>query len=171
VSEEQEIRSWLSDYFADQGNKTNLISVLLAMQERFGYLPKQGMKEVAARLNIFPANVFGVATFYNQFRLVPPGKYAVKVCMGTACHIKQGTKILEHWQRRLKINVGQVSDDREYSLDRVACVGCCTLAPVTVIGEKVIGEMSPTKIDGQILQHQIKREQEAAQAGRDSDQE
>jgi NADH-quinone oxidoreductase subunit E len=128
------------------------------MQARFGYLPKTGMREVARHLGLTPANVFGVATFYNQFRLIPPGRHPIKVCVGTACHIKQSTKVLEHWERNLEITEGQVTKDREYSLDRVACVGCCTLAPVTVIGEEVIGNMSPTKVDGILLQHRLNRE-------------
>jgi len=155
---EQEVRDWVDGYFADQESDQHLIGVLLAMQSRFGYLPRSGMRAVATRLGITPANVYGVATFYNQFRLVPPGRYPIRVCVGTACHIKQSVKVLEHWERKLEISEGEVTEDREYSLDRVACVGCCTLAPVTLIGEEVIGYMSPTKVDGLLLQHKLKRE-------------
>ena len=158
MKEDQEVLDWLEEHLADPETEPNLISVLLALQARFGYLPKVGMPEVAKHLGISPANVYGVATFYNQFRLTPPGRYPIKVCVGTACHIKQATKVLEHWERNLEISEGQVTEDREYSLDRVACVGCCTLAPVAVIGEEVIGEMSPTKVDGILLQHRLKRE-------------
>lgn len=155
----QEVTSWVEEFFSTGGKALNLIGVLLAMQDEFGYLPKSGMKQVAEKLSISPASVFSVATFYNQFRFIPPGKYPIKVCMGTACHIKQGQLVLDHFERKLGISEGEVSEDREYSLDRVACVGCCTLAPVALIDDEVIAKMSPTKVDGILLQHQIKREQ------------
>jgi NADH-quinone oxidoreductase subunit E len=159
TQENQEVEAWIREFFSEGQKTVNLIGVLLAMQDEFGYLPKSGMKQVAERLSLSPANVFAVATFYNQFRFIPPGKYPIKVCMGTACHIKQGQLVLDHFERKLGILEGEVSEDREYSLDRVACVGCCTLAPVALIGEEVIASMSPTKVDGILLQHQIKREQ------------
>ena len=157
--ENQEVTAWIEEFFSGGEKSQNLIGVLLAMQNQFGYLPRSGMKEVAKKLALSPANVFAVATFYNQFRFIPPGKYPVKVCMGTACHIKQGRLVLDHFERKLGISEGEVSGDREYSLDRVACVGCCTLAPVALIGDEVIADMSPTKVDGLLLQHQIARDQ------------
>jgi len=166
-TEDQEILDWIRSYFAGrEAGKENLVAVLLAMQERFGYLSKTGMKEIASRMGLTPSNVFGVSTFYNQFRFVPPGKHPVKVCMGTACHIKRSTLILDHWERRLGIRVGQVTEDRQYSLDRVDCVGCCTLAPVSLVSDKVIGEMAVTKVDGILLQHKIQREREDAADGK-----
>ncbi len=162
--EKKEIESWVSSYFSSDKASPVLITALLAVQKRFGYLPKTGLELVAKNLGISPASAYGVATFYNQFRFVPPGKYAIKVCMGTACHIKQAGKILDHWQRELGIEAGEVSDDREYSLDRVACVGCCTLAPVTVINEEVIGYTSPTKIDGILLKHKMDRDSEETES-------
>lgn len=155
--EELEIAEWIDAFFS-QERRCNLICVLLAVQERFGYLSPASMREVARKLDLSPARVYGVATFYNKFRFVPPGKHAIRVCMGTACHIKQATKILEHWERRLEIEVGGVTPDREYSLDRVDCVGCCSLAPVALIGDEVLGAVSPTKIDGILLQHRMARE-------------
>ena len=155
----QEVTAWIGEYFSKGGRTPNLIGVLLAMQDWFGYLPKSGMKQVAEKLSLSPASVFSVATFYNQFRFIPPGKYPIKVCMGTACHIKQGRLVLDHFERKLGIKEGEVSDDREYSLDRVACVGCCTLAPVALIGDEVIGEMSPTKVDGLLLQHELAKKE------------
>jgi len=157
VDEQREVQDWIARYFADQDPLPILITALLALQDRFGYLPKLGIREVALRLSMSPAAAFGVATFYNHFRFVPPGRYAVKVCMGTACHIKQASKMLDHWQRELGIAPGEVTADREHSLDRVACVGCCTLAPVTVINERVIGDTSPTKIDGLLGAHERER--------------
>ena len=160
-NEKNDIQNWLDDFFSKENNHSlNLVSVLQALQKNFRYLPKFGMKAIAAKMGLTPANVFGVATFYNQFRFTPPGKHDLKVCMGTACAIKQGQLILDQWERNLGIKVGEVTDDREYSLDRVDCVGCCTLAPVTILNDEVIGNMQVTKVDGILLRHRIEKEQQ-----------
>lgn len=135
---------------ADSGN-TSLVTLLQQVQKRFGYLPRQAMIEVARAKAVSPAAVFGVASFYNQFRMIPPGKYPVKMCMGTACHIKGGSAILKVWETKLGIREGEVTEDRLYSLDRVACVGCCAMAPVAVVGEEVHGNMMPTAVEGIML--------------------
>ncbi len=131
--------------------KTSLITLLQKVQVRFGYLPREAMIEVAQAKGVSPAAVFGVASFYNQFRMIPPGKYPVKMCMGTACHIKGGNAILKVWETKLGIKEGEVREDRLFSLDRVACVGCCAMAPVAVVGEEVYGNMMPTTVDGILL--------------------
>jgi NADH-quinone oxidoreductase subunit E len=159
TDEDREAGAWVREHFAD-GEHT-LVGALQALQHRFGYLPKEGMREVARALALPPARVFGVATFYNQFRFVPPGRHAIRVCLGTACHIKQGELVLDQWERRLGIDVGGVTPDREYSLDRVDCVGCCAMAPVTVIGDDVMGGMSVTRVDGLLLTHRIEKEKAA----------
>jgi NADH-quinone oxidoreductase subunit E len=158
MDERYQVQQWVEQYFCGPSDRKILINALLAMQERFGYLPKSGIRQIAQRMGRTPADAFGVATFYNHFRFVPPGRHAIKVCMGTACHIKQASKVLEHFERSLGIGPGGVTADREYSLDRVACVGCCTLAPVALDNDRVIAEMSPTKIDGLMLQHRLARE-------------
>ncbi len=140
------------------GAYTNLISILQSIQRRFRYLPRDAMIEVARHLNLSPANVYGVATFYNQFRFSPPGRHHIQVCMGTACHIKQGDRVLDQWKRRLEIEESGRTPDGEYSLERVACVGCCVMAPVTVMDDKVIGHMAPTKVDGILLQEKLKKQ-------------
>jgi NADH-quinone oxidoreductase subunit E len=134
----------------DSGN-TSLVTLLQKVQRHFGYLPREAMIEVATAKGVSPAAVFGVASFYNQFRMIPPGKYPVKMCMGTACHIKGGNAILKVWETKLGIREGEVTEDRLYSLDRVACVGCCAMAPVAVVGEEVHGNMMPTTVDGIML--------------------
>jgi len=118
------------------------------------------MVEVARFLNIPEIDVYSVATFYNQFRLTPPGKHSVRVCMGTACHVKGGHITLAAWQRRLKIESGQTTPDREFDLDTVACVGCCAMAPVTVVDKKVEAKADPTRVDGILLQFQLQKEKE-----------
>ena len=169
--EAAQVQAWAAGYFSLPDERKNVIGSLLSLQDRFGFLPKIGMLEVAGRLGVTPAQVFGVATFYNRFRFTPEGRHPVKVCMGTACHIKLGAKILEHWERRLEIPVGGTTADGEYSLDRVACVGCCTLAPVTVVGAQVVGHMSVTRIDGILLRDQLERDRAAAAAQAEKDKE
>jgi len=106
-------------------------------------------------------DVYSVATFYNQFRLNPPGKHQIKVCMGTACHIMGGHIVMDSFERRLEIKEGETTPDREFSLERVACVGCCALAPVVVVDDKVEAKVSPIRVDGILLTFEIeKKEQE-----------
>jgi NADH-quinone oxidoreductase subunit E len=104
--------------------------------------------------------VYGVATFYNQFRFHPPGKHQIKVCLGTACHVGGGDIILENFERKLEIREGETTPDREFSIERVACVGCCALAPVAVFNEAVHGHMAPSKVEGLILGVQLEKERE-----------
>ena len=138
--------------------QANLIPILQQIQSELGYLPLEAMLEVALFLNIPEVDVYSVATFYNQFRLTPPGKHSIKVCMGTACHIKGGHISLAAWQRRLNIGPGETTADREFDLDTVACVGCCAMAPVTVVGHKVEAKADPTRVDGILLSYQIQKE-------------
>ena len=139
--------------------RENLIPILQKIQEELGYLPSYAMVEVARFLNIPEIDVYSVATFYNQFRLTPPGKHSIRVCMGTACHVKGGHITLAAWQRRLKIGPGETSPDREFDLDTVACVGCCAMAPVSVVDKKVEGKADPTRVDGILLSYQLQKEQ------------
>jgi len=132
--------------------------LLHMVQRRLSYLPDQAIEMVARYLDLSPSEVYGVATFYNQFRLHPPGRHPVRVCMGTACHIKGAEIILEHFERRLEIKEGQTTEDREFSIDRVACVGCCALAPVALVGETLHGHMMPSKVEGLILRVRIEKE-------------
>jgi NADH-quinone oxidoreductase subunit E len=140
--------------------RANLIPILQAVQGELGYLPREAMLEVAEFLTIPDIDVYGVVTFYNQFRLNPPGKHSVRVCLGTACHMKGGYITLDAWKRRLCIAPGETTPDREFDLDTVACVGCCTMAPVTVVDEKPQGNVEPTKVDGILLGFEFEREKE-----------
>jgi len=136
----------------------NLIAILLEIQRAVGYLPRHAMKDVAHRLGLAVTDVWSVATFYNEFRFIPRGKHHVKVCLGTACHIKGGSIIMQEWERKLSIKKGGVTDDRGFSLGSVGCVGCCTLAPVVVMDDEVHGKMSPIKVEGLMLKTRIERE-------------
>jgi len=141
--------------------RASLIPILQAVQGDLGYLPREAMLEVAGFLSIPDIDVYGVVTFYNQFRLNPPGKHSIRVCLGTACHMKGGYITLDAWKRRLCIEPGETTPDREFDLDTVACVGCCTMAPVTVVDEKPQGSVEPTKVDGILLAFEFEREKEA----------
>ena len=131
--------------------RPNLIPILQKVQGKLGYLPREAMTEIAEYLDIPAIDVYGVVTFYNQFRLNPPGKHSIRVCLGTACHMKGGYITLDAWKRRLGINPRETTEDREFDLDTVACVGCCTMAPVTVVDEKPEGQVEPTRVDGILL--------------------
>jgi NADH-quinone oxidoreductase subunit E len=148
-------------------HRGNLIPILQAIQEKHLYLSRSAMEMVAMHLDISPGEVYGVATFYNQFRFQPPGRHQIKVCLGTACHVAGGEIILENFERKLGIRDGQTTPDREYSVERVACVGCCALAPVAVVDEQVQAHMQPSKVEGMFIRFQVERErQEREEAGR-----
>lgn len=138
--------------------RENLVTILQQIQGKLGYLPRDALLEVAQFLKMPPVDVYGVVTFYNQFRLNPPGKHSVRVCLGTACHMKGGYIILDAWKRRLNIGPGNTTPDREFDLDTVACVGCCAMAPVNVIDSKVEGKVSPTRVDGILLAYKLEKE-------------
>jgi NADH-quinone oxidoreductase subunit E len=139
--------------------RNNLIPILQKVQGKLGYLPRQAMTEIAKYLDIPDIDVYGVVTFYNQFRLNPPGKHSIRVCLGTACHMKGGYITLDAWKRRLKIGPRETTEDREFDLDTVACVGCCSMAPVTVVDDKPEGRVEPTRVDGILLAFEMEREE------------
>jgi len=131
-----------------EGSEGHLIALLLEVQKALGYLPPHALKAVATFLGVPETRVWSVATFYNEFRFVPKGRTHVKVCLGTACHIRGGEIIMQAWERKLGIREGEVTPGRTFSLDRVACVGCCSLAPVVLTNDEVQGRMSPMKVEG-----------------------
>ncbi len=147
-----------------ENQKESLLPILQHIQTELGYLPSPAMTEVARFLKIPEIDVYSVATFYNQFRMTPPGRHSVRVCMGTACHVKGGHIALAAWQRRLGIAPGETTADREFDLDTVACVGCCAMAPVTVVDHKVEGKADPTKVDGILLKYKLEKEKESKES-------
>ena len=132
------------------GDKSELITILQEAQERFGYLPREAIETIAKFLRLSASTVYGVITFYAQFKLTPTGRRIVRVCRGTACHVRGGARILREVERRLGIKPGETTDDLEYSLETIACFGSCALAPVMVTDKDVRGRMTVTKV-GQIL--------------------
>lgn len=141
----------LSEIFTHfTGTKEELIPVLQEAQTRFGYLPVEAMRQIGRFLKVPESTVFGVATFYAQFKFVPTGRNIVKVCRGTACHVRGSPQIVDEVEKQLGIRAGETRADLEYSLETIACFGSCALAPVMVVNEKVYGRMTPKKV-GEIL--------------------
>ena len=151
ITEEQSSQAVAEILGRYKKEKKNLIPLLQEAQTRLGYLPKQALKEIANFLRMSDVEVWGVATFYNQFRFVPLGRYHTTVCMGTACHLAGGQLILEALERELNIKVGETSEDGNFSLERVACIGCCMLAPVVVIKGKIHPKMTPFKVEESLI--------------------
>ncbi|MBN1600224.1 MAG: NAD(P)H-dependent oxidoreductase subunit E [Chitinispirillaceae bacterium] len=123
--------------------KGDLIRILHRAQQIFGYLPEEVQIHVARKLNVHHSEVSGVISFYNYFTTEPRGKHNISVCMGTACFVKGADKILEEFEKELGIKAGQVTEDMEFSINIVRCIGACGLAPVVTIGEKVFGRLKP----------------------------
>ncbi len=129
-----------------QGLSSALIAILLDVQEEFNYLPMDAMLKIADRLEIPPSRIYGLATFFKAFSLVPRGKHPIRVCMGTACHVKGAVTIIEKVERELNIKSGETTEDRNFDLDEVNCMGCCGLAPVVTVGNDLYGKLSLQKI-------------------------
>jgi len=146
-----EIKEKLADIFSHySGRRDELIPILQEVQEEFRYLPEEAMVEIAKFLRTPESAIFGVSTFYSQFKLVPSGKRIVRVCRGTACHVRGGARILREVEKRLGIKPEQTTEDLEYSLETIACFGSCALAPVMVVDNNVYGRMTPKKV-GEII--------------------
>jgi NADH-quinone oxidoreductase subunit E len=125
-----------------KGKKGNLIPLLQGAQELYGFIPRVAFEKLAAEAGIPMSDMFGVATFYAQFRLSPVGKNIIKVCHGTACHVQNAVEITESIEEVLKIKDGETTEDRFYTLESVACLGCCSLAPVMMIGDQTYGKLT-----------------------------
>jgi NADH-quinone oxidoreductase subunit E len=130
-----------------KGDKSALIAVLQDIQEVFNYLPKEALITVGDAMGIPTSRVYEVATFYNAFSLNPRGEHIVKVCVGTACHVRGASAILDKFERTLFIKPGETNQDQKFSLELVNCVGACALGPVVVIDTEYHGQMTMAKVD------------------------
>jgi NADH-quinone oxidoreductase E subunit len=130
-----------------KGQRGSLIPVLQEIQDYYGYLPVQVQEIIAQGLGIPASEVYGVVTFYNFFTMVPRGRHTIKVCMGTACYVRGGKKILERLERDLGVPVGGTSEDLRFSLDVVRCLGACGLAPTMMVDNDVHQRLKPAKLD------------------------
>jgi NADH:ubiquinone oxidoreductase subunit E len=136
------------------GGSGDLVPALQRVQAVEGYLSRESVGRIARWLRTSENEIYGVATFFAQFRFTRPGEHVVKVCLGTACHVKGGVQILDVLKRRLSIEPGEATADGKYQLERVACLGCCALAPVVTVDNKIYGETSVLKV------HQMFEERE-----------
>lgn len=133
-----------------QGLKKNLIAILLDIQAAYNYLPPESLRTVASALGVSLIDVVCVASFYRAFSLTPRGQHTCLVCMGTACHVRGGPKILDEFERQLDVCAGDTTKDRQFTLETVACLGCCAIGPVVVIDGAYHGHATIRKV-GTIL--------------------
>lgn len=125
-----------------EGKKGSLIPLLQGIQDIYGYIPRIAFEKISERTGIKLSDIYGVATFYAQFRLTPAGKYIIKVCHGTACHVQNANDLTDSLKEALKINDGETTHDGLFTLESVACLGCCSLAPVMMIGDETFGKLT-----------------------------
>jgi NADH-quinone oxidoreductase subunit E len=143
-----------------QKDRSELIPILQAIQRKYSYLSPKAVRLTSDYLDMGEGEVYGVATFYNQFKFNTPGKHQIRVCLGTACHVKGGEIVLEHFERTLGIKDGETTPDREFSIERLDCVGCCSLAPVAIIDKTIQGNMAPSKVEGIFLGYRLEKDKE-----------
>ena len=145
----------------------SLVTVLQEAQDIYGYLPLSVLRYIANEMQVKPAKVFGVATFYTQFRLTPVGKHVILLCQGTACHVNGSDRIETAVCQELKIKPGETTDDGLFTLTNVACLGCCSLAPVMMINGQAYGPLTPDKAVN-IIKDVYTREQQAVDGGEEA---
>lgn len=126
--------------------KGALIPLLQKVQDEYGYIPEETIEPIAEAMGLFASQVYGVITFYAQFYTTPRGRNLVRVCRGTACHVRGGKKLLQIVQRELEIEDGETTEDYQFSLETVACLGACALSPVMVVNQIYYGKMNPKKV-------------------------
>jgi NADH-quinone oxidoreductase subunit E len=146
----REILARYSAEFATDGrtdiSPQHLIPILQEIQECDGYLTEEALRELAQVTDISENEIYGVATFYAQFRFKPPAKHTIRVCEGTACHVRGGRQVMDEFHHRLGVRTGETTDDGEYELQRIACIGCCALAPTVTVDGAVHARVTPTKV-------------------------
>lgn len=142
LSDTLSVEDVLKDF---SGQKSNLIPMLQILQTKIGYVSREGVGAIAAKLNVPQAEVYGVATFFAQFKFEPSGKYLILICTGTACFVNGSREILEALERELEIKEGQTTKDKLFTLEEVACLGCCSLAPVMMINKEIHAGLTQTK--------------------------
>ena len=139
-----EIETFIEQWKEKPGN---LIMVLHRVQEEFGYIPREAAFEVAEALEIPVAKIYGVITFYHFFKLTKPGKNRIAVCMGTACYLKGGQDLIDECERKLGVGLNTVTEDGEFSVEAVRCIGCCGLAPVVTVNGEVFGSVTTKQMN------------------------
>jgi NADH:ubiquinone oxidoreductase subunit E len=142
----QELKDFIARTQGQEHPDSHLIGVLHKAQELYGYLSQETMDLVAQEMRIPTAHIWGVATFYHYFKLTPPGKHQISLCLGTACYVKGAAQVMEALKKDLAVEVGQTTPDGLFTLQEARCLGACGLAPVCMIDDKIYGELTPKKI-------------------------
>jgi NADH:ubiquinone oxidoreductase subunit E len=153
-AEELKVKSFITKH---HNEKKALISILQDIQAEYNYLPQEALRIVSKRLDVPLIDIVGVATFFRAFSLEPRGEHLVTVCLGTACHVRGGPKILEEFERKLNIKSGDTTEDGQFSLETVACLGCCAIGPVVVVDGDYYAQTTIRKVDS-ILKRYRKKE-------------
>ena len=151
-----ELKNYMESLRGTPRAESNLIAILHKVQELYGYLSREAMDEVAVTMNIPTAHIWGVATFYHFFKLKPPGKHVISVCLGTACYIKGAGDILDQLKKELNTEIGGVSPDGLFSLEEARCLGACGLAPLIMIDGKIYGSLTSKKVSDILKQYREK---------------
>jgi NADH-quinone oxidoreductase subunit E len=139
-------KDYIKTFSGFKGEEGDLIPILQRIQEKLGYISQDAVRHASRFLKISENQIYGVASFYSQFRFTKPGRNSIKVCMGTACHVRGGQILCEAIQRELDISPGQTSEDNRFDLERVACLGCCALAPVVQINDDIYSQMTVIRL-------------------------
>ena len=140
------------------GRDQDLMAVLQDIQKEYNHLPEEALKTVNKRMRIPLGQIYSVATFYNAFSIEPKGKHQVCVCTGTACHVKGAPKLIEAFERELGVGIGETTEDMEFSLEEVRCVGCCGLAPVVTVGDDLQGQLKISRVKSLIRRYRKKED-------------
>lgn len=148
--EPSDIKKIIQQYRKKEGI---LISLLQDIQAIYGYVPEESIELISKELSIYPVEIYGILTFYTQFYLTPRGRHTIKVCQGTACHVMGGKEILDYLSDKLGISEDETTEDGMFSLERVACLGCCGMAPVVVIDNDFYGRCTIQKVDALVKEY------------------
>ncbi|MGV8172307.1 MAG: NADH-quinone oxidoreductase subunit NuoE [Candidatus Woesearchaeota archaeon] len=140
----------ISELLKKYSDKEELIPALQEIQKEYGYLAEENLILLSRKINVPLSHISGVATFYNWFKLKPVGKYHISICRGTACHVNNSEQLQKFIEKKLKINAGELTDDKMFSLECVNCIGACAKAPAMMVNDVVYGEMTEKKIDSLI---------------------
>jgi NADH-quinone oxidoreductase subunit E len=151
-----EISNFKVELWKYQGEKGALIPLLQSAQETYGYIPESAIDHISEVVEIPSADIYGVITFYSQFRLKPMGKHTVKVCDGTACHVNSSTAIMRALHDELQIDNDETTEDGFFTLQKVACLGCCSLSPVIMIDDETFGKLNPKKVQQLLKEYREK---------------
>ncbi len=151
LTDEQKVQSIINKH---HGLRKNLIALLLDIQTEFNYLPPESLRRVAKALDMPLCEIIGVVTFYRAFSLKPRGKHFVQICLGTACHVRGGARILEEFEQRLDVKAGETTKDNRFTLETVACLGCCAIGPVVTVDGDYFGHTTVRKVDTILKKYQ-----------------